>query len=119
MYILTKGGKEYSNEGCRYIDSMIRNYSDDPRSFIFSMGAVYNDPYHLRKCLINNRCSYVVISARKGIWILGFEEDHQKKLIQKLCNRDNENKTSWEIALDLFYEVYPDLEKIIPKSDQL
>ena len=118
VFILTREGKEYSDEGCRYVEDLIRRFVNDGRTFIFSMGAIYNDPLHLMKCLINNRCSYVAISTHKSIWILGFEEDHQQKLIRELRNPENEGKTGWEIALNLFYELYPEVEKASPRSDQ-
>jgi len=101
IYILTREGKEYSKEGCLYVEKMIRDKVDDPCEFVYSMGAVYNNTEHMKKCLVNNPRSYVVISTNKDISILS--GDAIKTFKERLTNI--KNKTSWEIAVDFAEEL--------------
>ncbi len=101
IYILTREGKEYSEEGCYYVENMIREKTNDQCEFIYSMGAVYNDTKHMKECLINNLDSYVVISMKTGIGIIFGDllVDFNERLTKA------ENKTSWEVAVDFLDEL--------------
>lgn len=94
IYILTEGGKAYSDEGCEYITETIRNRINDPCNFVFLMGDNYNDPEELSRELFLHPRSYVVISRKTEITTLsgdaiGILRDQLEETI---------GMTSWQIA---------------------
>ena len=101
VYILTSEGREYSEDGCKYVEGMIRSHVDDPCQFIFSMGDIYNKTKHMLKCLVNNPESYVAISTTEDIKIL--YGDSIKTFKDRL--KTETEKTSWQIALELAEEL--------------
>ena len=93
VYILTREGREYTEEGCDYVRSMISdNYNDDDQ-FIFAMGSVYNNGKYLKELLEEKPDSYVAVSTSQNIFIVSHEN------IQSLIMDLNDEETSWTTAV--------------------
>ena len=90
VYILTKTGSYYSEEGKQYlIDNMSEKYSIT--DFVFLEGKSYNNPEILIKSLKNNINPYVVLSMNP-ITIL---YDSNIESVIKILN-DNKDRSAWE-----------------------
>ncbi len=57
VYILTKNGNEYSDEGCEYLIGKIAEMGEE-REILLKMGDVYNQPKYLAKELKENEDVY-------------------------------------------------------------
>ena len=100
VYILTEEGREYSDEGCRYITNMLMEGCGETDQLVFNMGAVYNDPEFLDRELEQNPDCYVVISAWEGI--MAIYGDSIKELRKALY--DFPGQTSWKTANMIWQE---------------
>lgn len=97
IYILSKDGREYSDEECRSVSKMIRKRIDDSREFEFISGSNLNDPDTLYSEILKDSKCYVVVSREDGISILNGE------LVDILSERlsTTVGLTSWQIACRL------------------
>lgn len=94
-YILTKEGREYSDEGIALIMSVLRNRVGETADITLCQGALYNDPKFLEKELLSHPNAYVFISSSKGIDLICNE--NIGVLIQNL--RKNPKVSSWMSAI--------------------
>ena len=106
VYILTKEGREYSREGCKYITETLRkppfNNNDE---FMFSMGAAYNNPTFLADCIDQDPNCYIVISTKSSIMTLNpASADDLKHAL-----RDYPNESSWQLAIAVFFDENDDV----------
>lgn len=102
VYILTEEGREYSDEGCTFVENMLRKENNETDRLIFSMGAAYNAPKHLIEQLDKNPESYVIISTEKRIIVIS--GDNIDVLKQNLS--DFPNQTSWQTASESWEECF-------------
>ncbi len=92
VYILTEEGRDYSKEGCQFIESMIREKCNESDELIYSMGKIYNDAIYLKEQLEKNKDVYIAISMVEGIMIIYGE--NIDATIQLL--KDFPNQSCWE-----------------------
>ena len=96
VYIITKEGRVYSDEGLRYVGSVMkRKFNVDFFDIEFNAGKAFNRPTLLARQLEKHEDAYVVISTAEGIIFLPKSEN------ETICFnlRENPDKTSWEILM--------------------
>ena len=96
VYILTREGRGYTEEGCDYIRNMIVNDYNDESQLVFAMGSVYNDGEYLKALLEERPDSYVVVSTACNIFVVAGE--NLRDLAEHLCKEE----TSWEMAVGMY-----------------
>ena len=99
VYILTKNGSYYNDEGCEYVVDKIAEMGEE-REILLKMGDTYNQPKHLIKELKEIGDAYIVLSNKQISLIYG--EDNMKAVCAALA--DYPNKTSWETLTEIFID---------------
>jgi hypothetical protein len=99
VYILTKNGNYYNDEGCEYIVDKIAEMGEK-REIFLKMGNTYNQPKHLSKELKENGDAYIVLSNKQISLIYG--EENMKAVCAAL--NDFPDNTSWETLTKVFID---------------
>ena len=95
-YIITKEGGSYSDEGFRYVGSVMkREFDVDFFDIEFNAGKAFNRPTLLARQLEKHEDAYVVISSADGIIFLPKTENE----IIGFNLRKHPDETSWEILM--------------------
>ena len=95
VYILTKEGRQYTDEGKKYLLKIIREQMHEKNDLTFCQGKVYNDPAFLAADLEKHPDAYVAISSERGIDLI--YADNIDVLIDNL--KAYPNDTSWQTAM--------------------
>lgn len=96
VYILTREGRSYTDEGCDHIRNMIEEDYHDESPLKFAMGSVYNDGVYLKELLEERPDSYVAVSTACNIFIVS--DENIRDLAEHLCKEE----TSWEMAVGMY-----------------
>ena len=106
VYILTKEGRKYSDEGLVHVKNAIIDIFGDHSDLLFTMGQVLNESEKLIKMLKhNNGDGYLMISLENGgYYYHGVEEFDM--LAQLFKEHLNENP--WEVIANLLAIKYPE-----------
>jgi hypothetical protein len=93
VFIITKEGRSYSDEGLNYVTDVLKKYFNVTDELIFCMGFEYNDPKFLCQELKQNPDSYIVISRSDGIQFLPTKD------VSVACQMltDHPDESSWEL----------------------
>lgn len=97
VYILTKEGRVYSDEGIEIVQTMLAERHNISEEMIFHQGAEFNKPEFLIECLTKNPDVAIVISIQGGTYTVIGEKEHLNTTIPLLKNHPNE--TCWETIL--------------------
>ena len=100
VYIVTKQGKTYNDEGVEYVLDCIRNTFHDYSDVHLFEGPLHNTPSVLADFLKDDPGhSYVFISHNKGIEIM-YRPDSINRYIEILEANTDENETSWTLIME-------------------
>ncbi len=95
VYILTKEGREYSDDGIDYICNRMKSLHNIEKNDInILQGGVLNDVQFLAKDIVEQDGAYIFVSRPDAIFDLN--PDHAKEFAERLMHA--ENMTSWEFA---------------------
>lgn len=99
VFIVTKEGRAYSNEGLVYVCNMLlENGQVDPEDIPeFMAGKVLNDSKYLAKKLQTNPLSIIVVSTNQGIATINGEAN-LKRIVKMLLKDPDRN--AWETLVD-------------------
>lgn len=112
VYLLTRDGKAYTDEGLIVMKNSIRNLYNDDSNLIFSMGSELNNPDILSKLLKQNDGSgYLAVSMPVGSSYFTGKEKLQAyaKFVEK--HRDN---NPWEVMAYAVWRHNPDAHNYTP-----
>ena len=94
VFIITKNGKAYNNEGLNYIRNALSEDYGENDDMEFLAGETYNNVRHLKKEIGKTGTKpYIVLSRDDGITFFG--PKGMDKIKSNLSYYDD--KTSWEI----------------------
>ncbi len=100
VYVITREGKNYTQEGEQYLeDQLLKMYGVDEGMFFY--GAWYNDPSNLLQAIKGNKDAYVILSYDEGIVFFGpnawpYICDNLRSVID-----NNEDYTSWTLLMEM------------------
>ena len=121
VYILTKEGKVYNEDGLYYLRDTLKMNNKD---IIFTMGKDLNDPYVLTK-FIENKTELTIICSVKDFILTIRPKDKTFDKTIKLLNSDfvKQNRlNSWETFLltfpDEIVEKYPEYKSLKEQFDK-
>ena len=106
VYILTKEGRKYSDEGLVHVKNAIIRIFGDHSDLLFTMGQVLNEPEKLINMLEHNGGDgYLMISLENGSYYYHGAEEFDM-LAQLFKEHLNENP--WEVIANLLAIKYPE-----------
>ena len=100
VYVITREGKNYTQEGEQYLeDQLLKMYGVDEGMFFY--GAWYNDPSNLLQAIKGNKDAYVILSYDEGIVFFvpnawPYICDNLRSVID-----NNEDYTSWTLLMEM------------------
>ena len=99
IYILTKDGSDYNQEGLEYVESVIRESFDTKMPLVAFTGVALNSPKTLKACLEKHPGAYVVTSTKDDVLFLPprVNPDICANLDELLA--EDSNITSWEVLM--------------------
>lgn len=100
IYILTREGRDYTQDGYEYVENMIREDYNEEADVTFAVGSVYNGGEYFKKLLQEKPDSYVVVSTSQNIFVVC------QKNIQSLIHDLNDEETSWETAVAMYDQTF-------------
>lgn len=93
VYVITKEGRDYTDEGKKYIRDKLTGEYGVTGEIVMSFGQTYNDPETLADALKRHKdTAYVIISGTTGMFIYSPESNEGMMLYLK----DHPDQTSWE-----------------------
>ena len=100
VYIITKQGKNYTEEGMKYVKEQLEKRYNEKNELIFFAGTEYNKPKNLLAALKDNNNAYVIVSFDEGIAYFPKTDIPLICKNMQLAVDNNYDDTSWEILME-------------------
>ncbi len=99
VYIITKTGSDYTDEGIAYIKEQLEHHFNEKRDFAMYTGLAINKSSFLKDRLKNNMDSYVVLSTKENVIFVPQtgNEDICHNIDESITEKKDE--TTWEILM--------------------
>lgn len=99
VFILTREGKPYTDEGIKYIRESLKNMFNVTNDLSIYTGIGINEPKVLTELIHTTKNPYIVLSHKDGVGF--FPVDANEEICETLIedHESSPNMTSWQIIM--------------------